>query len=70
MRTFNHLYSTGNFTEPNLPYQSWLVIKRGLEPVREQEGIEDVLISHTHGKSKRERRGVARDNPMVPQSIE
>ena len=25
VRTFIHLYWTGNFTEPNLPYQSWLV---------------------------------------------
>ena len=56
--TFNHLYLTENFTEPNLPYQSWLVLKHGLEPVVEQEAMEEVLISHTPrkiGKSKKRR---------------
>ena len=50
VKTFNHLYLTGNFMEPKIPYQSWLVLERDLEPVREREVIEDVIISHTPRK--------------------
>ena len=48
--TFHNLYSSRNFTEPNLPYQSWLMLKCGLEPVVEREAVEQVLGSLTPKK--------------------
>ena len=66
LNTFNHLYSSGNFTEPNLPYQSWLVLKRGLEPVVEQEALEQVLVSKTPKKIMKRQKRVGPKQPDGP----
>ena len=63
LSSFNFLYKSGNFTEPNLPYQSWLVMKRGLEPVVEREAVEQVLVSHT---PKKVPKGLKRGGPKQP----
>ena len=52
--------------EPNQPYQLWLVLKRGLEPVREEEVVEDMLISHTPRKIKKSKKRDGKRQPNGP----
>ena len=65
LNTFKYLHSSGNYTEPNLPYQSWLVLNRGLELVVEQGVIEEVLVSHTPNKVKK---SLKKGGPRQPDS--
>ena len=54
--------------EPNQPYQLWLVLKRGLEPVREEEAIEDMFISHTPRKIEKSKKRDGQKQPDGPSS--
>ena len=70
MKTFNDLYSSGNFSEPNLPYQSWLILKCELEPVVEREAVEQVLESHMPKKvAKSRKRGGSKQPDGPPRYI-
>ena len=40
LATFEKMYAAGDFSCPNLPYQSWLVLKRGLLPQTQEAAID------------------------------
>jgi hypothetical protein len=46
--TFNSLYLAGSTEVDNIPYQSWLLLKRGLEPQLEREAAKEVHCTALH----------------------
>ena len=42
LATFEKMYAAGYFSCPNLPYQSWLVLKHGLLPKAQEAVIDKV----------------------------
>ena len=42
LATFEKMYAAGDFSCPNLPYQSWLVLKRSLLPQTQEAAIDKV----------------------------
>ena len=42
LTTFENMYAAGDFSCPNLPYQSGLVLKRGLLPLTQEAAIDKV----------------------------
>ena len=74
--SFEDLFASRNFTEPNPVYQSWLALKRASLPMAEVMAMQAVLTLHTPtglAKRKGKRRGtnlpsgVARHNPISPE---
>ena len=54
--------------EPNQLNQLWLVLKRGLEQVGEEEVIEDMLISHTPRNIEKSKKRDGQRQPDGPSS--
>ena len=63
LNTFHHLFLSVHFLEPNLLYQSWFIVKWGLEPIVELEALEQVLMSCT---PKKIAKSLKRGGPKQP----
>ena len=42
LATFEKMYAAGDYSCPNLPYQSWLVLQRGLLPHAQEAALDKV----------------------------
>ena len=43
LRSFQELYEAQNFTYNNLPYQAWLVMKRGVLAQTQEAALDQVI---------------------------